>query len=144
MKHFYRTTDQNNQAGLMVMLMHRQELFQPTGTEGMTEIKVPCRDLPQLTALALGVMELCNTPDLVSASVIRCAHGTTAQFGEKGTLSRKFFVLILHAGENALVTADDEAVYVKSREVWSISNIDAIQLLNKSEDDVFLLLVEVR
>ena len=143
MKHFYRTTDQHNPTNLMIALMGKHDLFEATDIEGLKLLKVPNPKFPGLTQLTLGAMEMCNTLDLVSAVVLRCAPGVTVPFGEAGAF-RKVFALVFHAGEGVLLNADDEAVYIHSREVWDISAIDVVNLINKSEDDVFILFVTVR
>ena len=143
MKHFYRTTDQYNQTDLMIALMDKHSLFEATDIEGLKIIKVPNPKLPRLTQLTLGVMEMCNSLDLVNSVVLRYAPGLTVPFGESGAF-RTTFALIFHAGEGVLLNAGDEAVYVHSREVWVISAIDVVNIINKSEDDVFILFVTVR
>ncbi len=143
MKHFYRTTDQFNTTDLMVALTGKQYLFQSTEIEGLKILKVPHSNFPGLTQLTLGVMEKCNTLDLVNSVVLRYAPSLTVPYGEAGEL-KTIFALIFHAGEGVLFNAGDEAVYVHSREVWMISAIDVVNVINKSEDDVFILFVTVR
>ena len=146
MKHFYRTTDQNSQTELlMTALMGKQELFEGTGIEGLWQIKVPNPKLPQFTGLTLGVMAMCNTLELSNSVIVKCAPGLTAPMGPGGGPPfPKTFAMVFHAGEGVLLNAGDEAVYIHSREVWDISATDTLNLINKSEDDVFILFVTVR
>ena len=143
MRHFYRMMDQVNQTTTMVALMQRQSNFQSTSTEGLQEIKVPDPDFSTLTQLTLGMMEVCGTLNLVRASVLRCAPSVTVAMGVPGDFSRKTFAIVLHAGEGVLLNADDEGIYIRSREVWSINDIDVVHMINKSEDDVFVLWIDV-
>ncbi len=137
MKHFLRTTDANNQTELVVALMQRQDRFKENGHAGVSVISVPQADMPVLTDLTLQALSIAKSLDLNYAMVVRGAPGTTMPLGNRGVVA----LLQVQAGHPVILSAEDEAVYGKTCEVWYF-NAPA-NLVNKTEDDVLAFLVAI-
>ncbi len=137
MKHFLRTTDQNNAVELVIALMQRQDRFKQNGLAGVSSLSVPQADIPSLTVMTLNAQAMAYAADRKDAKVFRCDPGTTVAFGGRSIIA----LLQCQSGHPVILSCGDEAVYAAMREVWYVEPPGDAQLINKTDDDVLALVV---
>jgi hypothetical protein len=137
MKHFLRTTDQNNAVELVIALMQRQDRFKYNGQAGVSSLSIPQADIPSLTVMTLNAQAMAYAADRKDARVLRCEPGTAVTLGSRGIVA----LLQSQPGHPVILSCGDEAVYSAMREVWYFEPPGEAQLLNKTDDDVLALVV---
>ena len=140
MKNFYRITDQQDPVALMVALMQKVDRFQLTQVEGVSEIKLPHPDFPALTELTLNVMMLCKSLSLISATVWRFSSNITMPFFSDANN----IAVVLQGGQGCMISSGNEAINIFSREVWLFRHDDNAMIVNKSNDDLVVLIVVLK
>ena len=154
MQYFYKLTEGVVTIAAMTALMEHQDLFkahseQPDKVSGIlvrSEFK-PDADasslLPMLNKMAMTVMQLADGVQLGEVGVVRLAvGGKLSQEPVTNGYSRYHLVLLGFPG--ALVTAGDEAVNMKTGDVWWIDAKQERTTTNKSQDDLIMLQIDVR
>lgn len=152
MKHFYKLNDGQGAPALMNALMHHQHLFTKSGIEGVSELTLrtgtgnqPAASLamPIFRRAALAVMSSVEGTELGGIVVLRGQPKTKIPLANPSPVFSNY-LLPLHAGPGLNVLAGDEAIELKSGDVWWADlGTDAV-LINNSDDEMFLMLVEVR
>ncbi len=137
MKHFLRTTDQNNAVELVIALMQRQDRFKSNGLANVSSLSVPQADIPSLTVMTLNAQAMAYAADRKDARVLRCDPGTTVNLGSRGVVA----MLQSQPGHSVILSGGDEAVFSSMREVWYFDSPGDTQLINKTDDDVLALVV---
>ncbi len=137
MKHFLRTTDQNNAVELVIALMQRQDRFKQNGLAGVSSLSVPQDDIPSLTVMTLNAQAMAYAADRKDARVLRCEPNTTIALGGRSIVA----LLQTQPGHPVILSCGDEAVYGAMREVWYVEPPGDAQLINKTDDDVLALVV---
>jgi len=142
MKHFYRYAVNYNTAPLMVAVMQKQDVLEPIA-EGVSGVRLPHVELPRLKAPILEAMVVNDAIALAAAVVVRLASKVTYPIGDTERDGWSF-TIILQAGEDVMLLAGDEAVALRTGEAWWVDARRDAHIINKSDDDVFLLFIDMR
>jgi len=138
----------------MNALLQRQDSFNDTNLAGVQELTVRetgdtdhrdqagAQEFPALKQLSLAVLQMTNGSVLGRSILMRIEPKITLPFGRPLPFST--YAVVLHAGNGAMLLAGDESVNIRSGEIWWVDLAAEAHLINKSEDEIFLLLVDVR
>jgi hypothetical protein len=142
MKHFFRYAVNYNTAPLMVAVMQKQDVLESIA-EGVSGVRLPHVELPRLKAPILEAMMVNDAMAVAAAVLVRLSPKITYPIGnaERDGWS---FSIILQAKDDVMLLAGDEAVALKTGEAWWVDARKDGHIINKSDDDVFLLFLDMR
>jgi hypothetical protein len=135
---------------IMNRVMHCQNLFQDdNGVQYMT-LRNELRDTPAMGMIpaaksaALALLQGINGTALGRVYLTRLAPKTkVAPAIEENTGYSRYFV-VLGGGQNALYTAGDESVDLRTGDAWYVDASQPGMIVNNSGDDALLLIVDLR
>ena len=140
----------------MNALLQRPEAFTATAADGVQELTVReqnpdgvvtdhagAREFPGLKRLSLAAMQMTDGSMLGRSILLRVDAKVTMPIGNS-TMDLASYAVVLHAAPGVMLLAGDESVPIRSGEVWWVDLKHDAHLINKSEDEVFIMIVDVR
>ena len=156
MKYFYRLLEGSPQGTLMNALLQRPEVFTTTAMDGVQELTVReqgpdgvvtdqagAREFAGLKRLSLAAMQMTDGTMLGRSVLLRVDAKVTMPIGNSA-MDLASYAVVLHAEPNVMILAGDESVLIRGGEIWWIDLKSDAHLINKSEDEVFIMIVDVR
>jgi hypothetical protein len=158
MRHFYKLVEGNMNGALVNAInQKREEVFAPAGQAGVSVVQVlgmsddgrvydaqGAMDFPGLRRLSLAILQLTDGVQLGSAIMLLLESKVTLAMVNP-VPEFISYVLALHAQPGVMMMAGEEAVQMRSGDIWWIDRrLGDARIINKSDDEVIALHVEVR